>query len=288
MNYITASTILNNHIFHGEKIKLLMNIIDNPERYIGLFRPTKPRAKILQSLLQSHEIRFGDAMEELIRKTLEDCGFQSIPERRFQSGEEFLSVDQYFSDSSFHYFMEQKVRDDHDSTKKRGQIQNFERKLNTIMKNRPQKIVGIMYFIDPTLTKNKSYYLAELQKMRSFYKIDLHLFYGREFFTFIGQEFVWDDLLSWLKNWKEQLPDFPEIDFDSSPEVSYNELRDLDLGHWRRLLTQSELWDEGIIKALFKNGNTLRLVANYFRQQNTTPYTNLAEGLEIRIRSLSS
>ena len=62
MNYEEFCKILNQHIFEGEKKELLRRIAGNPERFIGLFRPTKPGAKILQHLLQSHEIRMGDAL----------------------------------------------------------------------------------------------------------------------------------------------------------------------------------------------------------------------------------
>ena len=47
MNYSKFSAILNKHIFEGEKKELLIKLAKNPERFIGLFRPTKPEAKIL-------------------------------------------------------------------------------------------------------------------------------------------------------------------------------------------------------------------------------------------------
>lgn len=132
MGYKDAIAILNRHIFEGDKRSLLEKIARNPERYIGLFRPTKPRAKLLQNLLQSHEIRFGDAMESLIEAMLADVGFSILPNNLESSDGDSLSVDQYFANEETHFFMEQKVRDDHDSTKKRGQIGNFETKLNIL------------------------------------------------------------------------------------------------------------------------------------------------------------
>jgi len=48
-----------------------------------------------------------------------------------EKGEE-LSLDQYFTDGKIYYFVEQKVRDDHDSTKKRGQISNLEKKARNL------------------------------------------------------------------------------------------------------------------------------------------------------------
>lgn len=57
---------MNVRIFeHGQR-DLLEKIAESPERFIGLFSPSKPETKILQNLLQSHEIRFGRALEQFI------------------------------------------------------------------------------------------------------------------------------------------------------------------------------------------------------------------------------
>ncbi|GAH88919.1 unnamed protein product, partial [marine sediment metagenome] len=117
MNYEEFCEILNKHIFEGEKRDLLKKLADRPERFMGLFRPTKPGTKILQHLLQSHEIRFGDSMEELIDVVLGDLGYSILPKAIQNSDGERLSIDQYFTADNIHYFIEQKVRDDHDSTK---------------------------------------------------------------------------------------------------------------------------------------------------------------------------
>ena len=146
MNYNDAVIILNRHIFEASKLKLLERIASNPERYIGLFRPTKPKAKLLQNLLQSHEIRFGDAMESLVRAILADIGFSNLPQRLQATDGDTLSVDQYFTDGERYYFVEQKVRDDHDSTKKRGQLRNFEKKLDVLYTAHRDSLIGIMYF----------------------------------------------------------------------------------------------------------------------------------------------
>lgn len=54
---------LNNRLFEGSSADLLDKIVKNPDRYIGLFRPTKPKTKLIQNITQSHEIKFGDALE---------------------------------------------------------------------------------------------------------------------------------------------------------------------------------------------------------------------------------
>jgi hypothetical protein len=95
---------------------LIEKISNYPDRYVGLFRLTKPKAKILQNLLQSNEIRFGDALEILFETYFEQLGF-TVLEKRIGDGRECLDLDQIFRNEKFVYFIEQKVRDDHDSTK---------------------------------------------------------------------------------------------------------------------------------------------------------------------------
>jgi len=78
MNYNKFKQILNETIFEKSKADLLTKIANSPSRYIGLFRPTKPKAKLLQNLLQSHEIRFGDAFEIIIEEYLRIIGYEIL------------------------------------------------------------------------------------------------------------------------------------------------------------------------------------------------------------------
>lgn len=284
MNYEKFCTILNDHIFEGEKKGLLEKIANRPERFIGLFRPTKPGAKVLQHLLQSHEIRFGDAIEELIEKMLEELGYKTLPKAITNKDGESLSVDQHFTDGKIYYFIEQKVRDDHDSTKKRGQITNFETKLETLKKEHGSNLFGIMYFVDPDLLKNKNYYLQELKKFEDFYGVKLHLLYGKELFEYLKHPETWDNMLLWLKQWKNGLPELPEINFDAEAQESFEEVKDLGLRYWRKLLENEKLWSEGIIKVISREGKTLKLLLEFFRSQTDTPYKKLANLLDQRLK----
>ncbi len=276
MDYNKFCLILNKHIFEGEKRDLLKNIAERPERFIGLFRPTKPGTKILQHILQSHEIRFGDAFEELIGEILRELNFSILDKSIVGENGNSLSLDQYYEDKGVYYFIEQKVRDDHDSTKKRGQISNFETKLETLYKKHKDKLVGIMYFIDPDLSKNKNYYLPELRRLSDFYGVKTHLLYGKELFDYLGESDLWEQILSWLKLWKDSLPELPEIDFDKTPKESFEEIKDLPTRYWRKLLENEKLWAEGITKAVFRSGETLRLVSRHFEVEEDKPYKELA------------
>lgn len=283
MDYQKFCGILNKHIFEGEKRGLLKKVADRPERFIGLFRPSKPGTKILQHLLQSHEIRFGDALEELIEEILKDLGYSILPKSITTANGEQLSLDQFFTNGKNYYFIEQKVRDDHDSTKKRGQIANFEAKLEELFKTYKNKLIGIMYFIDPDLAKNKNFYISELNRLNEYYKVPLYLFYGKELFEFLKAPEYWERLLDWLTQWKESLPEIPEINFDTEFQDSFEEIKDLEIRYWRKLLENKKLWEEGIIKAIFRTGETLRLILNYFSSQTSAPYQKLSELLKERL-----
>jgi hypothetical protein len=284
MNYQKFCAILNRHIFEGEKEELLRRIAENPERFIGLFRPTKPGAKILQHLLQSHEIRMGEAFEEIVEEILKSIGFKVLSKSIVIESGKTLSLDQYFTDEKKYYFIEQKIRDDHDSSKKRGQISNFETKLEILYKRHGSDLIGIMYFIDPDLSKNKNYYLEELKKFKKFYGIELYLFYGKELFEYLNHSEIWDNILSWLKQWKDSLPELPEINFDTEPERSFEEIKNLELRIWRKILENDKLWEEGIIKAIFRKGTTLQLLLEFFKNQHTIPYDQLTTTLTERLR----
>jgi hypothetical protein len=283
MNYLEFSSILNKHIFKGEKSEILRRIAEDPERFIGLFRPTKPGAKILQNLLQSHEIKMGDALEEIIENIIQDLKFKSLPKNILDNNGEMLSLDQYFTNGKTYYFIEQKVRDDHDSSKKRGQISNFEKKLEILYKKHGADLIGIMYFIDPDLSKNKNYYTQELKRLGEFYGIRLYLFYGKELFEYFKHPEIWDSILSWLKEWKNSLPELPDINLDKTPQESFDELKDLELRVWRKIIENEKLWEEGILKAIFREGTTLKILVSFFKSKQSVPYENLSISLTERL-----
>ena len=80
----------------------------------------------------------------------------------------------------------------------------------------------------------------------------------------------------------------PEIDFDKNPQESFQEIKDLEIRYWRRLLENEKLWKEGIIKAIFKTGETLELILEYFTNQESAPYQNLSILLQKRLNEYYS
>jgi hypothetical protein len=140
-----------------------------------------------------------------------------------------------------------------------------------------------MYFIDRDLSKNKNYYLPELKRLSEFYGVNTHLLYGKELFDYLGKPDLWEQILSWLKQWKDSLPEIPEIDFDKTPEESFEEIKEFPIRYWRKLLENEKLWVEGIIRAIFKKGDVLKLVLGFFDKQQGKPYKELVELLNEKL-----
>ena len=273
MNYDKFKKIINKKIFEESKADLIKKLAKYPERYIGLFRPTKPKAKIIQNLTQSNEIKFGDAFEILIEEYLKERNFK-ILEKRFEFEGDVLKLDQHFKKENKIFFVEQKIRDDHDSTKKRGQTDNFEKKLNLLLNKYNEKnLTGIIYFIDPDLSKNKNYYQSRLKEMERQYGVKLYLFYGGEFFKFFNLD--WIEVLKHLKNWKKELPDIPEINFDKEPESTFEEIKDLSPQIFNKIFSNKEIFNE-IILTLFPQKKVLKLLLKHFKEKSDeTRYKNL-------------
>ncbi|NSW44221.1 MAG: restriction endonuclease [Bacteroidales bacterium] len=287
MRYNQFKQIFNETIFEKSKADLLEKIASSPSRYIGLFRPTKPKAKILQNLLQSHEIRFGDAFERVIEEYLRLKGCEILPKRFTNSEGDVLNIDQCFCKDRKIYFIEQKVRDDHDSTKKRGQILNFEKKLDIMLLNySEEELIGIFYFIDPNLVKNKNFYETELEKMTKDYNVETQIFYGKTLFEYLGYADVWEEILEYLVKWKKEIPELPEINFDLDAQKTFEEIKDLKPLVFRKLLNNDKIFNE-IILTLFPEKKTLKLLYEYYSSFSDpiSIYKILAEKLSQRISS---
>lgn len=99
-------------------------------------------------------------------------------------------------------------------------------------------------------------------------------------FDYLDKSNLWKQILSWLKQWKDNLLEIPEIDFDKTSKESFEEIKELFIRHWRKLLENEKLWSEGIIKAIFRKGEMLKMILEYFENQHANPYQELAELLK--------
>ncbi|UUD37218.1 Uncharacterised protein [Mycoplasmopsis californica] len=242
--------------------KLLKNIINNPKRYVGIFRLSNAKTKLLQNITQSIEIKFGDLLEDITRDYIKHLGYKNLDKRleakNSDGRREILNIDQYFTDGQTVYMVEMKVRDDHDSSKKRGQLDNFKRKLEAIQRqNKCRNIVASMWFVDGGMVKNKKFYVDELDKV-IIPNTELHLFYGSEFFNSLknGNE-AWKELIFLLENYhklnKNENVEIPN--FGNSNEV-LNALIKLPNKEWKKLLSNEDDYIQ-IREELFSSGDNL-------------------------------
>ncbi|GAG83778.1 unnamed protein product, partial [marine sediment metagenome] len=143
MEYSDFRDILNETLLGGERVQLFARMAKNPERFVGLFRPSISRQKLLQNILQNREIRFGDAMERVFDKWLAEYGYEMLDPQITSE----LRCDLYFLAPDKHaYLVEMKMRNDHDSTKRRGQWDNFELKVKILHREHGSELNAIFYF----------------------------------------------------------------------------------------------------------------------------------------------
>lgn len=280
IEYSRFETVLNKKLFENGYGDLISKIAQNPDRYIGLFRPTKPKTKLIQNITQSHEIRFGDALETLFEEYFEALGCNILNKVIKTKEDKVYNIDQLFIKDGEIYLIEQKVRDDHDSTKKVGQFQNFEDKYYIVSQTYNEKITPIMWFIDDSLQKNKNYYTQQMAKMRNDYGCDVYLFYGSQLFdTSIGgiafSSDIWSEIISHLTEWKDKLPDMPEVNFDNYAEDAFSEIRALKPSDLRKLFDNEDVIKQ-IFPIVFPQKIVLKKLRDYFRLKGQQIFTTLS------------
>lgn len=252
------SRIKSDQQFYNE---LLITVLQNPNRYTGIFRLSNAKTKLLQNVTQSREIKFGDFMEEIVTEYLGRIGYTNLDKNiGFDEERNSLSADQVFTKDNTVYLIEQKIRDDHDSTKKRGQFANFKKKYECLQRSYPDKqINATMWFIDPSLVKNKSYYTEEINK-ETLANLTLNICYGGSLFDdVIGYPEVWNEICTYLSRHKdsrkEEILTIP--DFDTSDEM-YQALQNL--LYLEKLSVQQikQLGYKGSVRGLYKKLNSER------------------------------
>lgn len=225
ISYAEFKTRLNERIREDIdfNLELLETVINNPRRYTGILRISNARTKLIQNVTQSREIKFGDFMEDIVTDYIGRMGYINLDKNigKDKNGDA-LSADQVFRKDNTVFLIEQKIRDDHDSTKKRGQYDNFRKKYTLLRNRNPNCLIdATMWFIDDGLKKNKNYYKSEAIK-RSLERVNIRILYGRELFSeLFNQEEIWRELCSHLmQNKMERSQEVLEIpDFDTSTEI---------------------------------------------------------------------
>lgn len=269
MDYSQFIAKLNNRIKSDESFnyELLKTVIKNPNRYTGIFRLSNAKTKLIQNVTQSREIKFGDFMEEIITDYIALMGYSNLDKNigNDENGNA-LSADQVFRKDNTIYLIEQKIRDDHDSTKKRGQFQNFQKKYMLLKRQYPScNINATMWFIDGSLVKNKNYYINEANA-NCIQGVKQNILYGEELFTKIFNCIdIWNEICTYLKQNKQERSD--EIltipDFDTSDEmlVALKKLKINEPTLYHKLISNKPEYIQ-LREELFPTGKNLDLLKN--------------------------
>ncbi len=243
---------------------LLVKIINNPYRFIGNFRVTNTKTKLVQYVTQSREILFGYFMEDIIYEYLSLMGYTHMDKYIGQSSENKpLNADQLFSANDTIYLIEQKIRDDHDSSKKRGQFNNFKEKISLLTNKYPHnQIISIMWFIDDNFNKNKNFYKHEISTLTF---DNVFIKYGKELFEdTLHRIDVWDELYSHLEtNYHERSHEVLQIpDLDTSNEFLevLRKLKDNEKQLYKKLTSSNKKEYIELRSRLFPNGTNFRRI----------------------------
>lgn len=132
-----------------EELLSTATTIDKTNRIANPFQALTLKMKIIDHFTTSANIKFGNLAEEATREVLESYGARYLKRKQFGK-----DLDNYFEYEGKYYLIEQKMRDDHDSSKKVGQMDNYRIK----KENLPELDKSFCWFIDPLFNKNKKYY----------------------------------------------------------------------------------------------------------------------------------
>lgn len=160
-----------------ELLERLLSSSYNLKRIISPYQALPLREKIVQTILTRINISFGNYAEEITKKTIAAFGGEI-----FEGKSSDKVADCLFMYKGKTYLIEQKVRDDHDTSKRVGQATDFIEKKKIF---RPD--ASACWFIDNNFRKNKKYY-STLFADEMYYGDEINKFMY-EIFGDIGNDF---------------------------------------------------------------------------------------------------
>lgn len=226
------------NIVYGNTLKKLINTLaTNPKRFISPFSPLKSEEEIRTFLGHSSKIKVGNAYEIILKMLFELIGYELI-EKKFSVNNKTKVIDQLFKYNDRFIFIEQKMNDDHDSTKKEAIIKDFEEKIKHLIEKYGTNIRAYLYFVTDTV-KNKNYYSTEIIKLREKYEIDISVEYGKELFIKENKIELWN-LIDNFNKTREKT----KIKIEFEGENYFLAIKDIDINVWLKILNNEELVKE--------------------------------------------
>ena len=231
MTYKDFKNIMDNNL-KVSNIEFIKGILKDFDRFSTNFQLLPFKEKLKQYYFTKINIKYGYALEEIVKRLIVENN--GILLNGKISNE--YNCDLLFELNDKIYLIEQKVRDDHDSSKKKGQVENYLVKVNYLKNKYGENIKTAFWFIDGNFKKNKGYY-EEI--------IPNDIFYGNEIDHFLN-EIIYNELYTFCKKYKEEnqltIPDFSFNYQDYTVSEIYN-------------LFSSSFTNEQISEYFFLNGD---------------------------------
>lgn len=247
-------------------INALDKITKDKKRIIGFLRFQTIKEKLTQCISQSYEIKTGYILEDFFEKLF---GFHFHNLSKIVNG---YKCDQLFEDDNYIYLIEQKIRDDHDTSKRGGQVENFIQKIaaleeKCIQKNK--KLKAYMWFVDDNFKKNKSFYAEKLSHIGNENTEEVSLYYGRTIVDYLlGNQEIWDNFVtSFIATKTAYTSDISrvinEYDFDNDPDgFVFNNLKKKQTKTLIELFYSNDYAE--VRQSLFSNNLMMNKIKEYF------------------------
>jgi hypothetical protein len=104
-------------------------------------------------------------------------------------------------------------------------------------------------------------------------------------FEQLGYPNIWHDIMTNLKKWRHDIPDLPNVNFDTNPKESAEEIKDLPLRIFRKLFDDERIVSQ-ILPVLFPTGATLTILESYLRSQNVVIGNKIADSINAYVQNL--
>lgn len=277
-NYERLNQKMNSYVPTNFVKTTLKKLANDSSRLLGSLHANSFELGSIVSYGYSRNNSYGNAIESVFSTILEDNGWKIEPTKYYldnvdknklkvhvPSNKKSIAVDQVFSNDNYFVFIEQKIRDDHDTSKAPGQFENYELKfriLNEIVSDKT--VIGIMWMIDSDFSRNKKFYENDehMGKMKKEFDGRNYLVYGKEIDDILNKyassdKEYFDTFNSFLKLWHSKTSAVPELNFDRFAHSVSNALDSLNEKELVELFTNNRIIQEAF-PIIFPNRESLK------------------------------
>lgn len=283
---------------------IIEKMILKPELLTGFKKINTFSLRLYASFGQANNIKYGNILEAYFQKYLEQLGWELLPrdyeltqqERVFYNNDSNrvnIDIIARFNDKLI--FIEQKILDNHDSTKKIGQLRNFQEKATVVSRNYSgYSIYGFEWFIDDSQRKNGANWAkhnSSFIQLNQQYIDRLYVMYGQELekkltdITGVDHSGMLLDFEEKMKTWHiNHGKELPELIFDKLPMDVVDELKKYPFSRTYKMFSNTDL-NEQIFPILFPNKQVHKAYYSYLQTIDTTSLNKRETDIFVNLKS---